>query len=122
MKPSFVIILFIGMATLYSCDAINPIACTEEFRSISLEVTGGTLDQTYTIQSNGDTVKQDKAPFSGSFYTVLDDSFQEQLEGEVEDFRFVGLIGDSVVVDEDYRIGADECHIFKESGATAVSL
>ncbi|MEO0898999.1 MAG: hypothetical protein AAFY71_21485 [Bacteroidota bacterium] len=122
MKPIFVIFFCLGAGVLTSCDAINPVACTLEFRTVSLEVIGGNLDQTYTIQDNGDTVLSSKDTLLNNFYTVLDDSFQEQLEGEVENFRFVGLIGDSVVVDEAYEIGADECHIFKESGATSVTL
>jgi len=113
----------LGLMFLVACDAINPVACTEDFRAVSIEVTGADLTQTHTIQKdNNDTLFSENNPLFADSYTVLDDNFQDELEGEERDFRFVGLVGDSVVVDEDFVIGADECHIYKVSGSSRVDL
>jgi len=61
-------------------------------------------------------------PERGISYTVLDDNFLSELKNSEELFRFVGLIHDSVVVDEWYRISADHCHIELEEGNTVVVL
>lgn len=123
MKQIACICFSLGIFFLVSCDAINPSACTLQFEIISIEVTGGTLDQTFTIQKdNNDTVLTNAQPFTGSFYTVLDDSFQEELEGKQVEYRFVGLQQGSVVVDEDFVIEADVCHVQKVSGTAKVDL
>lgn len=106
---------------------VNTSPCTMEFRTISVTVTGDSLTNTYTIRKkSGDTLDVVHLPFPrperGITYTVLDDNFVTELKNSEELFRFVGLINDSLVVDELYRISADHCHIELEEGKTEVVL
>ena len=103
-------------------DSDDPRICTEEFRTVGLEIIGGELDDFFTIrQSTMDTIQVD-FPVLDSFYPVLDDSFQEELEGQVDEFEFVGFQEGEEVVREVFTIKADECHIEKVSGADSVTL
>lgn len=118
-KSIFILLLFLGI--FVACE--QPTACTLDLRTITLEVTGGALSQTYTIRTaTGDTVQRAELDLSPDLYSVLDDTYQDDLQGVEADFLFVGLMGDSVVVEETYRIGADACHIYKISGPVSISL
>ena len=113
------IILVFGLSLCSSC--FDPISCTEEFRTVTLEIVGGTLDNHYTIRlETGDTLQHNSSILP--FYPVLDDNFQKELEGSQEEFRFIGEIADSIVVSELYLISADACHIELVTGATLITL
>lgn len=112
--------ILIGLA---ACETLSPRACTHQFVAVSVEVTGQNLDQTYTIDvRSGDTVYQASASMIEESYVVLDDSYQEDLQGKERDFRFVGLANDSVLVDEEFEIGADQCHVYKVDGPAQIDL
>ena len=100
------------------------IACTEEFRSVTITVNGGVLDEYFTIrQSTGDTISIDKDTIMGqNIYFVLNDNFQQAIENKTEDFRFKGFINDTLVVEELFKIKADACHIEYVSGKTVINL
>jgi len=100
----------------------TPFACTEEFRMITLEISGDTLDRTYTLRNGVDTAAATKGPEFGNVYLVLDDFYRYKIEGSQEAFLFHGYIGDSLVVVEDYIISADACHVNKESGKASLAL
>jgi len=125
MKISpFYTILF---SFLISCDKVvvdPPVSCTEEFRYISIEVDGDSLTQFYTIRKlNSDTIRPTpNAPIFDNFYEVLNDSYSAVLKNKSEQFQFIGVINDSTLVKLDYEIAADECHIFKISGPSYISL
>ncbi|MBI1307608.1 MAG: hypothetical protein GC181_13480 [Bacteroidetes bacterium] len=96
-------------------------ACTTEFRTVGIEVTGKTLDDWYTIRlSNNDTIRIG-TQFENT-YAVLDDNSQNLIAGREELFRFHGVIKDSIWVNEVITIKADECHIDYVSGNLKVSL
>jgi hypothetical protein len=120
----FFMITIVGF--LFSCtsEKDDEINCTEEFVFILVKVTGGQLDDFYTVRkANADTIRFDygEYPVSG-WYPVLDDSFQPLLEDKKEDFHFTGLINGEVVIDQRYEIGADKCHIIRYSGPLEVPL
>jgi len=116
---SALFLLLFSMSMFTSC--LDTIACTEDFRSVSIEIIGGTLDNHYTIRvETGDTLQFNSS--SMPFYAVVDDSFQKELEDSQEEFQFIGEIADSIVVSELYVISADECHIELVTGATQVTL
>ncbi|RYF74045.1 MAG: hypothetical protein EOO39_09280 [Cytophagaceae bacterium] len=100
--------------------------CTLEFKRIGLRVLGegGTLTDWYTLRAaTGDTSRLSFANnHSNSVYPVLDDTYQPRLAGTEEAFTFVGEIRDSVVIREDYLVGADACHVQKFSGKDQVQL
>ena len=136
MKTSQFIFYFLALGTLLSlnsCEWLNnlinngggtddPIACTEEFRTVGLEVIGAELDPYFTIRkSTNDTLEVNFEVFQ-SFYPVLSDAFQEELEGKVEEFVFVGFVEAKEVVRESFMIKADECHIEKVSGPDSVTI
>lgn len=107
---------------LASCETINPIACTEEFVSVRVEVSGAELGKTYSFTADKDTLHQASQPLFENFYTVADDMNQDELEGKEVNVTFHGYIGDSLAVEENYVIGADKCHIFKVSGKEKIEL
>jgi hypothetical protein len=53
-------------------------------------------------------------------YNVLDDSYQKVLANSTESFRFVGFKNGVKLVDEQYSIGADCCHVSKQSGKSVI--
>ena len=99
--------------------------CTEEFRTVGVNISGGELTEFFTLHNeNQDTLRHTDTFQNGNstFYPVLTDAFQEELEGREESFTFKGLIDDQIVVDEVYVIKADQCHIELVSGKTEISL
>lgn len=108
--------------TSTSCERL--VGCTREFRTVAVEITGPNLDRYYTLnRATGDTIRidQNNVPLEG-VYPVLDDTYQANLEGRTEDFRFEGWINDSLVVQADYVIAADQCHIDYVSGPLEIKL
>lgn len=103
------------------------IVCTQEFRMIMLKVESPAkvpvaLDSFYTLRiSNSERIQAQQGMQPG-YYVVLDDSYQPRLKGKEEDFRFLGWRGGQQVVNEAYRIAADNCHISKRSGADSVTV
>ncbi|MBD2755597.1 hypothetical protein [Spirosoma validum] len=105
-------------------------ACREEtvrtaiYSSVNISVLGDSLTDYYTIRvPNSDTIHYGNARRDNTTsYVVLDDSYQSALANSQDRFRFVGEINNAVVVDEEYVIKADECHISKVSGKEEVQL
>ena len=123
-------VLFAVVLLFHSCDQMDDdptnddLVCTEEFRTITVTITGGTLDDFYTIrQSTGDTIRysNENLPFP-NVYPILDDSFQSIIANSQETFDFIGIIDAEIVVDEEYVIEADSCHINLVSGNTEIGL
>ncbi|MCP4125348.1 MAG: hypothetical protein GY751_26745 [Bacteroidetes bacterium] len=107
-----------------SCNS-NRIACTEEFRTVGISVTGDLLTDHFTIrEATSDTIRYaDNSGFPPEdYYVVLDDNYQSEIAGSRENFRFIGMIGTMTVVDELFVIKADQCHISYVSGNTEIVL
>lgn len=120
MKNKFSFLLIIGLLSLISCEPIG--LCTKEFVVVSINITGKSLTQAYTVR------EKTKDTLTYSFYegteryTVLDDNFQSDLEDQQEEFIFVGKINDTIVIQEKFIIKADKCHIEKVSGPSKIDL
>lgn len=129
MKPYILLLLSLGIMAiaLASCDKgkanCNNVVCTMEYRMISVRIVDANdsavvLDDHFTIRKKtGDTA----ARFSGyvspdNSYTVVGDEQTKNLYNSQEPYRFVGIKNGAVVVDEEYIISADCCHISKVSG------
>ncbi len=100
------------------------VICTMQFVTLHVTVKGGPLSEYYTLREGSDdtlTFTQEVYP-DAAMYPVLDDSFKEALKNTEENFRFIGMIDDSVVVNEPYIISADACHIMKVSGRDEVNI
>ncbi|MEZ5024162.1 MAG: hypothetical protein R2728_13050 [Chitinophagales bacterium] len=120
---SLFLALLFSLSLLFSCNEEDGISCTLEFRTIGLTVIGDSLTDYYTIRrSNNDTIRSIDFGFEDSYYVVLDDSYQSEIENSQESFEFIGEINDSIVIQETYVITADQCHISKISGPSQVTL
>ena len=98
--------------------------CTQEFRLVSITVTGAELDKVYTVrQSNNDTIISNQSSvFGDTTYVVLDDNYLPKLKNQTDDFLFVGEVDGEKQVEELFTIKADECHVEYVSGNTDVQL
>ena len=120
------IILILGVLLFSkSCFDKNKdgVICTEIFASVTIEVTGSSLDDYYTVRaSNNDTIRINEDLFGENVYTVLDDNYMPELRNDRDEFTFFGIIAGQAVVSEKIVISADECHITKISGKDVVNL
>ena len=130
MKKIKSTILFIALLSVTlliiipSCSDVE-VNCTEEFRTVIITVTGDSLTDHYTFREKTlDTIKIGRDYIFPGYegYPVLNDTYQPMIQNSRENFRFVGEINDTVVVNEEFVIEADQCHIEKISGKVQVDL
>jgi|GEM_PF-813070 len=117
--------IFIMLAACSGKDNKDEIICSDEFRIVGVTVTGGELQDFYTVRSStNDTIRySDNQDYPmGRWYPVLDDSYQILLEGIEDDFYFVGILDGVKVINQHFIIGADRCHIYKLSGPREIIL
>ena len=121
---SFYILIVVSILILISCTKDEEVICTMEYRYISIDVKGGILDDFYTIRKyTGDTIRNEKDNIIGNnSYIILSDNYQNKIKNKEEIFIFKGYITDSLVVNEQYIIKADECHINYVSGKKEINL
>ena len=121
---SFFILIVVSVLILISCTKDEEVICTMEYRYISIDVKGGILDDFYTIRKyTGDTIRNEKDNIIGNnSYIILSDNYQNKIKNKEEIFIFKGYITDSLVVNEQYIIKADECHIDYVSGKKEINL
>jgi len=123
-KFSLHIIIFFTILFFISCAKEEEVICTMEWRYISIDVKGGVLDNFYTIRKyTGDTIRYEKDNILGNnSYIILSDNYQNKIKNKEDVFIFKGYITDSLVVNEQYIIKADECHINYVSGKKEINL
>ena len=121
---SFFILIVVSVLILISCTKDEEVICTMEYRYILIDVKGGILDDFYTIRKyTGDTIRNEKDNIIGNnSYIILSDNYQNKIKNKEEIFIFKGYITDSLVVNEQYVIKADECHINYVSGKKEINL
>ena len=121
---SFFILIVVSILIIISCTKDEEVICTMEYRYISIDVKGGILDDFYTIRKyTGDTIRYEKDNIIGNnSYIILSDNYQNKIKNKEEIFIFKGYITDSLVVNEQYVIKADECHINYVSGKNEINL
>lgn len=113
-------------------DPVNSCAgalCTLEFRGFSIEVkhsngNHAVLDNYYTVNINlNDTIYNGKTLLQGdSLYNVIDDNYTGKMYNKTYNFNFIGIINNTVVVNEPFVFSADCCHIDKVSGKSKVTI
>jgi hypothetical protein len=120
-----IILLFAFLCVfLGSCEKCDDeqLICTEEFRMVTIKLKNAlagpiVLDSSYTIrQSNNERIRPEQQVLPGS-YVVLDDSYHYKLKNQEDNFRFYGWKNNQLIADQLFRIGGDNCHINKISGA-----
>ena len=121
---SFFILIVVSILIIISCTKDEEVICTMEYRYISIDVKGGILDDFYTIRKyTGDTIRYEKDNIIGNnSYIILSDNYQNKIKNKEEIFIFKGYITDSLVVNEQFIIKADECHIDYVSGKKEINL
>ena len=124
MKNKMLVIASIFLLFLASScrDNNENIACTMEFRIVTITVNGNPLDEYFTVrESTNDTIRIDRSNVTGNnVYPVLDDSYQNIIEGRTENFFFYGKVNGVVTVREPFVIKADKCHIEYVSGRQVI--
>ncbi|MEI7492165.1 MAG: hypothetical protein WCK92_12255 [Bacteroidota bacterium] len=102
-----------------------------EYREIYITVTDSSgkavlLDSTYTeIVSTKKKItgKTDSLNKIKGMYLLFSDSQKDMIGENTEtDFKFFGLIGSAIVVEENYLITQDGCHIKLLTGNTNIIL
>lgn len=106
--------------SLQSCE-VNRL-CTEEFVIVSLQVDGDLLDEHFTrVKSTGKIAYQDTLPATSNNYIVVTDDYRATFENMSTTFVFFGKKDGKIVVETEFVVKADECHIEKLSGPEVVS-
>ena len=125
MKSKTTILFLIICLSLTFCKKKDTyIACTKEFRFITITVNGYQLDEYYTIRkSTSDTIRyKDNDIWEDNQYVVLDDNYKSNFYGKQEEFVFYGFIDNKLQVKETFIIKADQCHINYVSGNQVVQI
>lgn len=123
-----IIITIFAITTLFfaSCEE-EQVVCTTEFVTVNLVVKGDSLTDYYTIRLiTNDTIRSEEPPYTtinGDIsYVVLTDGMRDELKGKLEPFIFKGQIDGETVISEEYKLGANDCHIYKDSGKDEIVL
>ena len=120
--------LFLACFILICCKKSNnstsTVVCTTDFRTVTIKVLGDTLDHFYTIRVyTGDTIRLNSSNIiEPNTYPVIDDSYQSRIANHTEQFRFVGIKNNNILVNEVFSVKADLCHIEYVSGNQIVTL
>jgi hypothetical protein len=126
MKTITIALLLLIVASFMACKddtGNNDVICTEEFVIVGVKITGAVPDDFFTVRTaNMDTIRLDGNFPVGNWYPVLDDSFQPLLQDEREEFYFVAVAANEVIINQRYEIGADKCHIIRFAGPSEITV
>ncbi len=136
---------FVGLITLLiilncnnkseddTLDCLN-VACTEEYRTITISVKDQegkvvVLDEfKVVVLPKGADITLDTA--SGDYewmiingvYPLISDKYSMEYRDKKIEINFKGYVEDRLVVDSDYTVGADCCHVLLFEGETDVVI
>ncbi|MDG1803546.1 hypothetical protein [Flavicella sp.] len=108
------------------CNPID-IVCTEEFRSITLEIIDINdnpviLDAFKIIREDTGEEIESSENFHQNFYTIINDNYQNEIAQKEINLKFTGFINNIEVLSTNYVVSADCCHIELISGKTKIVL
>jgi len=130
----FIISLFTNCEkdeTIIPCSCPEQLLCTEEYRSIPVEITDEAglpyvLDEFYTTQlSDGQKItvtKPDPVAYTLGLYLVLEDRNLDIVDKCGEEFKFTGLKNGVEVISKTFTIKNNCCHIELMKGETKVVI
>jgi hypothetical protein len=100
-------------------DNEEPLVCTEQFVTITLQITGPPPSDYYTLRLNTkDTLRSDF--IYENYYPVVNDNLVNQLQrNQSEIFVFVGVRQDNPIF-ETFEIQSDGCHVIKIKGPETI--
>ena len=103
-------------------DCPTELFCTEEFRTITFSpMTIGFIILDSYYSQNLDNGKTYNFGHTGilpqdEFYVIITDGQMEEIEKEGTTIRFFGLINNQIVIEQDFLIGHDCCHVITIEG------
>ncbi len=137
MKTSgyFLLLLFLfaGCENNDSNDCANQ-ACTEEFRTITVTIKDSennpvALDSfKVTNLENGDDLSRElnNAEFGAmreiGVYPLFGDEYARDFRNREVEINFKGYINNQELINSDYKVGADCCHVMLISGDPEISI
>jgi len=97
----------------------EPLFCTENFVTLTLQIKGEPLIDFYTIRlTTGDTLRYEL--FYENYYPVVDDNLVSQMKkDEIEDFQFIGQRSQNSV-NTVFKVKTDGCHVIKTEGLETI--
>jgi len=126
---SFLTIILLSIVLGWSCNnnSCKKAICTSILNMIIIEVVNHegspvTLDEYYTVRNNTGEKIIPANKLGDGYYNILDDTYHKSLINSTENFTFIGIIDEKIVISESFIISADCCHIKKEKGTDKVVL
>ncbi len=131
MKKTGLAALIVMMFIIQGCvedsqplECSNDIGCTEVFVTFTYAPTDNQgnaiiLDSYYSQNlDNGQTYSfvEEDVQLNQGLYTVITDAQMDQLASSGTGIRFIGLKNDEIVLQQDFVIGHDCCHIVPVQG------
>jgi len=100
------------------------VTCTEEFAMVTVRVEDAngvpiSLDDAYTLRKGSAETLRFESGGVG-MYTVLDDSYRQRLQNNIDDFFFIAIKNGKKIAEERFVVGADCCHVQKVSGTEKI--
>ncbi|MGW1456648.1 hypothetical protein ACWBC2_16805 [Salegentibacter agarivorans] len=103
--------------------------CTEEFRSISVELTNAegnpvVLDSIALrdITNNREIDLNSTENAGNGFYSIFNDNLVPEYKNEEINLLFKGFQEENLILEQEYKVGADCCHIYHVSGPLEIQL
>lgn len=115
-------------------DCSEPTPCTQNFVTISVSVKDASgvdipLDSFKVVDTKtGEdiTLVNNQEDFEGykqdGFYPIFSDAYRLDYLNKTTTIAFTGYSSDKVVVNEEFEVGADCCHVLLISGNTAIVI
>lgn len=118
-----------SQANAKSCPCPKDIMCTEDFRFVTVTVvdktgTPVTFDRYETVRASNSTVlaRKDNTEMAPGTYVIASDGEKEGISTCGEKFLFRGYRGGKKLLEEEFTLRNDCCHIERQSGRTEIVL
>lgn len=129
----FVILLFQSCMKGEDVDGCNGI-CTEEFRTITIEIKDAegnpvALDSFSVINTGngnelGTSINNPEFDYfrENGTYPIFSDLYSQEFRQREITINFKGFIDETEVINENYEVGADCCHVYYISGERELQI
>lgn len=113
--------------TLQPAPCPDDLACTEEYRSIVVTILSEdglpiALDRFTVTEGDLELSLETNIGTDRGWHTIFSDAFQKTYQNREVTLKLKGYLGDKMVVNQDYVVGADCCHIYNVSGPAEIRL
>ena len=94
-----------------SFEGCEKVLCTHDYKSIMLELQYPNGQPVFLDSSKVFWVSEKRYLNFKSWYVIVDDRMQKELQNKKEVMRFIGYMDDEIVCERDVLVGADCCHV-----------